>query len=66
VPTAFPWDQTIGFGLSVLRLSPKEFWTMTPRELALAMGPFSLAKRAPSRAVLDEMLMLFPDGEDLQ
>jgi len=32
----FPWDDAIGFGLGVLKLSPDEFWRMTPRELALA------------------------------
>ena len=32
--TPFPWKQAIGFGLGVLRLSPDQFWRMTPRELA--------------------------------
>ena len=34
----FPWDEAIGFGLGVLRLSPHAFWSMTPRELALALA----------------------------
>jgi uncharacterized phage protein (TIGR02216 family) len=33
----FPWKQAIGFGLGVLRLSPEQFWRMTPRELAYAI-----------------------------
>ena len=32
--TPFPWKQAIGFGFGVLRLSPEQFWRMTPRELA--------------------------------
>jgi uncharacterized phage protein (TIGR02216 family) len=35
--TPFPWKQAIGFGLGVLRLSPDQFWRMTPRELACAI-----------------------------
>ncbi|MBZ8135504.1 hypothetical protein CLD20_19705 [Afifella sp. IM 167] len=31
----------MGFGFALLRLSPKDFWTMTPRELAAAFGAFS-------------------------
>ena len=31
--TPFPWDEAIGLGLGVLRLSPDAFWRMTPREL---------------------------------
>ncbi len=27
----FPWREAIGFGLGVLRLSPAQFWAMTPR-----------------------------------
>ena len=27
----------MGFGLGVLRLSPEQFWRMTPRELACAI-----------------------------
>jgi Phage tail assembly chaperone protein, TAC len=33
--TPFPWKQAIGFGLGVLKLSPEQFWRMTPRELAV-------------------------------
>ena len=35
--TPFPWKDAIGFGLGVLRLSPNQFWRMTPRELAYAI-----------------------------
>ena len=33
----FPWKQAIGFALGVLRLSPQQFWSMTPRELSYAI-----------------------------
>lgn len=59
----FPWRDAMSFGFGVLRLSPRDFWTMTPRELALAMH----ARRggvlhAPDRATLNEMMTRFPDG----
>jgi uncharacterized phage protein (TIGR02216 family) len=59
----FPWDAAIGFGLGVLRLSSRDFWAMTPRELALAIaaarGPILAA---PDRAALDELMTRFPDA----
>jgi len=30
------WAALMGFGLGTLRLSPRTFWAMTPRELTLA------------------------------
>ena len=63
VPRPFPWDQAIGFGLGVLRLSPHAFWSMTPRELAAAYrgltGKESLGE-LPREAML-AMLDDFPD-----
>lgn len=59
---AFPWDAAIGFGLGVLRLSSREFWALTPRELARAIA----ALRAPPAAALDRgaftaLMAAFPD-----
>jgi uncharacterized phage protein (TIGR02216 family) len=52
-------------GLGVLRLSPSEFWAMTPRELAAALrgvhGIYSLEKQI-SRADLAGLMRRFPDG----
>jgi len=59
----FPWNQAIGIGLGVLRLSPEAFWRMTPRELALAIearmgrGGASLA-----RNTLAALMRRYPDG----
>ncbi len=51
-----------GFGL--LRLSPNDFWAMTPRELAAATSPFAHSFRtAPGRETLDALMTRFPDME---
>lgn len=52
----------MAFGLGVLRLSPREFWSMTPRELFFAAeGVYGPAPGAPARATLDELMRRFPD-----
>jgi uncharacterized phage protein (TIGR02216 family) len=52
----------MAFGLGVLRLAPRDFWSMTPRELdRAAEGVYGRASRPPSRAALDEMMRDFPD-----
>ncbi|WP_433849298.1 phage tail assembly chaperone [Brucella pseudogrignonensis] len=50
-----------GFGL--LRLSSKDFWAMTPRELGAVLGPVSqsMSMNAPSRVTLDALMHAFPD-----
>lgn len=52
-PLPFPWREAIGFGLGVLRLSPEQFWRMTPRELAYAIEAVTGRGGAPlSRAAV--------------
>lgn len=59
---AFPWDAAMEFGLGRLRLSPADFWRMTPRELASAMRAFAGPERTPlGRAGLDALMARFPD-----
>ena len=58
----FPWDEAIGFGLGVLRLSPPAFWAMTPRELALAIRAVTGAATPMRRSELDDLMTRFPDG----
>ena len=36
--TAFPWNAAMQFGFGVLKLSARDFWALTPRELAAAWG----------------------------
>ena len=56
------WATLMAVGMGVLRLSPAEFWSMTPRELRAALGPGPGAD-APARAELDALIARFPDGE---
>ena len=56
--SGFPWDAAMRLGLGRLRLSPREFWAMTLRELAAAAGPM----QAPmSRGELERMMAKYPD-----
>jgi len=58
----FPWNEAIGFGLGVLRLSPDQFWRMTPRELACAASAVRGPVREPmDRVSLDALMQAFPD-----
>lgn len=58
----FPWEQAIGFGIGVLRLSPDHFWRMTPRELAYAVAAVRGPAREPiDRTALDHLMQKFPD-----
>lgn len=59
---AFPWNEAMGFGLGVLRLPPREFWRMTPRELASAWGAVMGERGQPlGRNELDDLMERFPD-----
>lgn len=52
----------MAFGLGVLRLAPKDFWSMTPRELfCAAEGIYGRACGPPGRATLDALMRDFPD-----
>jgi len=63
----FPWAEAIGFGLGVLRLPPAQFWTMTPRELALAIRAVRGSAPEPiDRAALDELMQKFPDRREVR
>jgi uncharacterized phage protein (TIGR02216 family) len=57
----FPWKEAIGFGLGVLRLSPDEFWRMTPRELAYAIEAVRGRGAPLTRSALTEMMKRYPD-----
>ena len=48
----------VGFGL--LRLSPRDFWSMTPRELAAALREFG-APAAPARSDIETLMAAYPD-----
>lgn len=50
-----------GFGL--LRLSPKDFWAMTPRELERAVSVLTPPRGRPGRADLVALMHAFPDSD---
>lgn len=53
----------MAFGFGVLRLSSREFWTLTPRELAAAVRALFGEAAPVSRTALNELLARFPDQE---
>lgn len=60
----FPWKAAMGFGLGVLRLPPRDFWAMSPRELASAWGALMGERAGPlGRKELDDLMERFPDGQ---
>ena len=62
--TAFPWEAAMRFGFGVLRLSPRDFWALTPRELASAWGAVMGDRgTALARAELGGLMKRFPDGK---
>lgn len=61
-PVPFPWERALAIGLGVLRLSPEEFWKMTPREFAAALrGLYGEPAMPLDRAALDALMLRFPD-----
>lgn len=60
----FPWEEAMQFGFGVLRLSSKDFWAMTPIELAAAHRAFAPANNEPiDKASFDELIKKYPDEE---
>jgi uncharacterized phage protein (TIGR02216 family) len=58
----FPFSRAMAFGLGVLRLAPRDFWNMSPRELhRAAEGVYGRAAGPPTREALQELMRDFPD-----
>ncbi|MBK1625374.1 rcc01693 family protein [Afifella marina] len=58
----FPWQEAITFGLAVLRLSPRDFWAMTPREFSACRTALCGAGKTPLTAgELARLMARFPD-----
>ncbi|QBF32268.1 rcc01693 family protein [Thalassococcus sp. S3] len=58
--TRFDWPALMRAGMQGLRLTPDQFWKLTPAELQLMLGQGAGA--APmSRARLDDLLAAYPD-----
>jgi len=62
-PAPFPWARAIGLGIGVLKLSSREFWAMTPRELAYALRELGLGADAPpGRDGFEQLMKRYPDA----
>lgn len=59
--TPFPWKQVIGFALGALRLSPQQFWSMTPRELGYAIEAVIGHASPIDRGTLTKLMKDHPD-----
>jgi uncharacterized phage protein (TIGR02216 family) len=61
----FPWAEAMAFGFGVLRLGPREFWAMTPRELGAAYEGLTGQRtgRPLPRERLDQLMRAYPDQE---
>ncbi|MEP9388784.1 rcc01693 family protein [Mesorhizobium sp. KR9-304] len=58
----FPWDSVMAAAFGLLRLSPGDFWSMTPREMERAMSVLGGERvGAPGRHELAELMHRFPD-----
>ncbi|WP_455272249.1 rcc01693 family protein [Rhizobium herbae] len=61
MPPPFPWGPVIHAGLCLLRLSAKDFWLMTPREIQAALGGLRPAGTVPDRFGMEALMAAFPD-----
>lgn len=59
-PRAFPWREAIHAGLFLLRLAPRDFWTLTPREFHAMTGGLASRFTIP----LKDLMVRFPDTYD--
>ncbi len=58
----FPWREAMAIGFGVLKLSSRDFWALTPRELASAIEGLTGRGGAPmDRERLEELARRFPD-----
>ncbi|WP_081691670.1 rcc01693 family protein [Cucumibacter marinus] len=60
--TSFPWSDAMALAFGHYRLSPSEFWALTPRELlALAEAAGWATETAMTRQVFDDLMTRYPD-----
>ncbi|MBU2358973.1 MAG: phage tail assembly chaperone [Alphaproteobacteria bacterium] len=58
---ALDWAGLMRAGLHGLRLTPDQFWRLTPAELALMLGQGAQARPLGRRA-LDDLMTAYPDA----
>ncbi|PCJ09367.1 MAG: hypothetical protein COB16_04110 [Rhodobacteraceae bacterium] len=59
--SAFDWPALMRAGLLGLRLTPDEFWHLTPAELWLMLGA-GLGQAPMGRSGLEALMSAYPDG----
>lgn len=57
----FPWDEAAGCACGLLRLSPEQFWAMTPAELAMLARALAPRVDMPTRQELGRLMARYPD-----
>ncbi len=60
--SGFDWSTLMRAGMTGLRLTPDQFWRLTPAELRLMLGQ-GAGVPAMNRAGLDALLAAYPDKE---
>jgi uncharacterized phage protein (TIGR02216 family) len=55
-PRPFPWEEALALGLHRLRLTPREFWALTQRELITIAAGGRMGSDALDRAGLDVLM----------
>ncbi|MFV0513147.1 MAG: rcc01693 family protein [Jhaorihella sp.] len=60
--SGFDWPGLMRAGMQRLRLTPEQFWELTPAELRLMLGQGG-AGAALDRAGLEALMAHWPDGE---
>ena len=58
----FDWAALVRLGLGQLRLTPDQFWQLTPTELALMAGLDG--SKTLSRTGLGELMAKYPDTKE--
>ncbi|MBP1850902.1 phage tail assembly chaperone [Rhizobium halophytocola] len=57
-----PWDAMLHAGLSLLRLEPKKFWTLTLPEFVALTGGLAGRGERFGRTRLAALMARYPDG----
>ncbi|MCA0873652.1 phage tail assembly chaperone [Seohaeicola saemankumensis] len=57
----FDWPALMRAGMQGLRLTPEQFWRLTPAELRLMLGQGG-AQAPLNRSGLDALMAAWPDG----
>ncbi len=57
----FNWAELMRLGMMHMRLSPDQFWALTPAELVVMSGADAKAAAVLTRSGLDALMVQYPD-----